>query len=605
VSWEAPPGLWLGLTIPAIVALWILRPRRPRVRVPSLLLWPASPVVRQSARPWQRLRNHPLLWIQIIAAALLAIAAARPFLAGAGDDRDVVVFLDASGSMRAVDVTPDRFTEAKRLVVDLARGLGPSERLTVVRVDGDPRILVAGARGDGQVEAALRNEAAGYAPGDMRNATALATSFVRQGAEWVLVGDGGMGIPDDVRVPANTTLRHIPVGRVGDNVAITGLSLREIAPGALAVQAALKSTGARPITGRLQILAEGELVGARDWSIEPGGESYVTWTGLSSGPAWFEARLTGVTVERNVLPHDDQAWVASPRTGDASVLLVSDGNLFLERALTLDQRLSAFRAAPADWSDLAGQRQSAITVFDGIWPEPEPAGSALYVRPAAGSQFTPGQMRPSADHPLLRFVDWSDVHVAAARNPGLDGTWETVIDSDGGPILAVRTVGSRREAVLTFPLTQSDLPLRPAYPILMANLLEWLLPALDSSPQSVLLGSPLSLEVSPLTEQVSVELPDGSREELAPPWPPRPLHVAVPGVYHLVQSNSGGTQTRVFTSDGYHPLEGDPTPRQPSAAGTDDRSGPPSQPDRPLWPLVAAAILALSLVEWWVDGRGR
>src|SRR5947207_547073 len=83
MSWEQLGALWLGLAVPAIVVLWMLQPRRPRLRVPSLMLWSRSPAVRQSARPWQRLRNHPLLWIQIAAALLLALAAARPFLAGA------------------------------------------------------------------------------------------------------------------------------------------------------------------------------------------------------------------------------------------------------------------------------------------------------------------------------------------------------------------------------------------------------------------------------------------------------------------------------------------------------------------------------------------
>ena len=43
MNWEAPAALALGLALPAIVALWLLRPRRPRLRVPSLFLWPGSP----------------------------------------------------------------------------------------------------------------------------------------------------------------------------------------------------------------------------------------------------------------------------------------------------------------------------------------------------------------------------------------------------------------------------------------------------------------------------------------------------------------------------------------------------------------------------------
>jgi len=605
MSWEAPAALWLGLTVPAVLLLWILRPKRPRVRVSSLMLWTLSPAVRQSAQPWQRLRNHPLLWVQIVAAALLALAAAKPFLAGAGENADIVVLLDASGSMRATDVEPDRFGAAQRAVLDVARGLAPGERLTVIRLDQEPRIIVAGARAESQVQAALRGEEAGYGPPNVASALALAAGVVQGPAQWVLLSDGGIVLPEESRIPPGTTVRFVEIGRAVGNVAVTSLSVREVGPNALAIQAALRNVGDGDVSGRLQLLADGALVGARDWSLAPRAEGYVTWTGLSSGPAWFEARLTGVPAEVNALAHDDEAWAALPRARESSALLVSSGNLFLERALTLDQRLRAFRAEPSDWQSLGSPGQYAVTVFDGIWPEAPPTGAALIVGPRVGSEFSPTQVQPVTSHPLMRHVDWSEVQVARARQVALDPTWETVIDSDRGPLLAIRSDGARREALLTFSLGQSDLPLRPAFPVLMTNLLEWLLPALDPAPQAVALGSPLSLDASPLSEQVWVELPDGGREELAPPWPPRPFYSPRPGVYRVVQATPGGAQELLVTTNGYHPLEADLTPRRPSlpSAEIDARAG--FQAAMTFWPFLAMAVLGLSFVEWWIDARGR
>src|SRR5438128_1144849 len=107
--------------------------RRPRMRIPSVLLWPPSTAERRSARPWQRLRNHPLLWLQLLVALLLAIAAAQPFLPAEASDQRVVVLLDASGSMRAHDISPSRWDAARAAVVDLTRTLGPDQTLSVIR----------------------------------------------------------------------------------------------------------------------------------------------------------------------------------------------------------------------------------------------------------------------------------------------------------------------------------------------------------------------------------------------------------------------------------------------------------------------------------------
>ena len=73
---EAPCGS--ASTIPAILLLWVLKPRRPRLRVPSLMLWPGSPAERQSARPWQRLRNHPLA-VAPVRSPPCSRGAAHPF----------------------------------------------------------------------------------------------------------------------------------------------------------------------------------------------------------------------------------------------------------------------------------------------------------------------------------------------------------------------------------------------------------------------------------------------------------------------------------------------------------------------------------------------
>ncbi len=605
MSWEQPGALWLALAAPVILLLWMLRPRRPRLRVPSLMLWERSPTVRQSARPWQRLRNHPLLWIQLLAALLLALAAARPFLAGADQARQLVVLLDASGSMRATDVAPDRFSAARSIVLDLARDLGPGERITVVRLDQEPRLLVAGAQSESQVRAALEREAPGFGPPDVAATVALAASVAAGPAEWVLVGDGGIAIPEDTRLPPETSFRFVPVGGAAANVAVTGLSLREVAPDVLAVQAALRNTGATAVSGRLQLLAEGELVAAQEWSVEPRAETFVTWTGLSAAPAWYEARISGVAPEANALLHDDEAWAGVPRSGVSSLLLVSPGNLFLERALTLDPRVQAFRAEPSDWSALSSQGAYGMTVLDRMWPEALPRGNVLLVGPPVGPEFAPTEAWPVASHPLLRYVDWSDVHIRAAYRAPLDASWETLVDSDGGPLLAVRTEGTRRQALLTFALDRSDLALRPAFPVLIANLMEWLLPGLDPAPRAVPLGTSFSVDASALSDEVWIELPGGGREELAPPWPPRPFTPTQPGVYRAVEAGPDGERQLVFTTNGYHPLEADLTARSVTIPAPDESMGSLLRGGVAVWPLVAALVLGLSLLEWWLDARGH
>jgi Ca-activated chloride channel family protein len=600
---ESPSAFWLGLAVPAIILLWVLRPRRPRLRVPSIMLWPSSPAERKAAKPWQRLRNHPLLWIQLLLALLLMMAAARPFLPAEATARHLIVLLDASGSMRARDVEPDRFSAACAAVLELARGLGPGQEMTVLRLDERPRVLVAGARGVAQLEEALAAEEASFGETDVAAAIALATGLTVGPAEWVMVGDGGLALPENALRPAGTSYRFIPIGQPAGNVAVTGLSARRDAQ-QLVIQASVLNAGPQPVSGRLQLLAEGQLVSAREWQLDPGKESYITWSHLPTDASWYEVRLSGVPAEANALEQDDMAWEAIGVGGESEILLVTPGNSFLARVLGVQGGLRAFQAAPADWAGLVSQGASyPLTILDRTWPDNLPSGNFLLVGPPTGEEFRPGRQWTRPDHPLLRHVDWSEVSVASARKLPIDDSWETVIDSDGGPLLAIRTVGGRREAALAFDLSNSDLPLRPAFPVLIANLLDWLLPREDA-PRKVLAGSELILDPSPLAQQIWVESPEGVRKELAPPWPPETFRPSSPGIYRVTQEWEGGRQQSLLLAGGFQPQEVDLTPRHIDLPTSDGTSFPPARGAFSLWPWIAAAILLLSLLEWWVDARG-
>src|SRR5206468_11560314 len=107
MTFLAPAAAMLALTIPAIVALYFLKIRRPTRIVPALHLWPNQIRDRQANVPWQRLRPSWLLFLQLLAAAVLVAAALQPALpAGAALARHSLVLVDASASMQATDLTP-------------------------------------------------------------------------------------------------------------------------------------------------------------------------------------------------------------------------------------------------------------------------------------------------------------------------------------------------------------------------------------------------------------------------------------------------------------------------------------------------------------------
>ena len=633
MSFESPGGLWLLAAIPFILLLWMLRPRRPRMRIPSVMLWPASSAERRSARPWQRLRNHPLLWLQVLVALLLAIAAAQPFIPAEAADQRLIVLLDASGSMRAHDVAPSRWDAARAAVTDLTRTLGPDQTVSVIRADDAPRILVTDTRDAALVESILADETPAFGAIDTATTLSLAAGIARGvPSEWVLVGDGDFPEATPAAgtgVPPQTRFRFVRIGSSSAaNLSLTGLTLRSDGS-SYAAQLGIRNASDMRVNGAVQLLAEGGAVVANsEWSAEPHQDTYVAWSGVEVGPHWFEARLVNTSLnppEANALDSDDSAWAAADPANSTQqrALLVTAGNTFLERALALQGSVRTFKVSPTDWPALVAQGDAAmyaLLVVDRQSASTDaPPSNALYVGGATGATFQPRVIAPRSDHPLLRNVDFSDVRIGRAAQLPADEAeaWESVVDSDGGPLLVVRTVRDgervRREALLTFALGDSDLPLRPAFPVLMANLLQWLAPRPDGMPQNVAPGVSLQLDASPLASSVHIEsVSDASAppEQLAPPWPPRSFRPPRPGVYRALEEDPDGSVTTYVVADGFSQTESDLSPREPTAlVSRTTQSSDVGQVLRSVrsgvWPWLLAILLGLAAIEWVVDARGR
>ena len=152
MSWLNPGAAWALLLMPALIALYMLRPRPFRRPVSSLRLWRTVPQVTRSQI---RLRRPPLtllLLLQILLLAAGAFALLRPALtAPAG--RHLVLLLDASGSMLTVEGGRSRFEQARAVVAArAARYFGPTDLeregdrgLPGPRAGG-PLVLAAGSR---------------------------------------------------------------------------------------------------------------------------------------------------------------------------------------------------------------------------------------------------------------------------------------------------------------------------------------------------------------------------------------------------------------------------------------------------------------------------
>jgi hypothetical protein len=163
-------------------------------------------------------------------------------------------------------------------------------------------------------------------------------------------------------------------------------------------------------------------------------------------------------------------------------------------------------------------------------------------------------------------------------------------------------------ALIPFDLRQSNLPLSPAFPILMSNVLSYLSPPGVVQSTEIHTGDAESLSPLPQVERVRVAGPNEQAVEFrAGQGPITYASTDVPGLYRVQQIVQGGQQTvddDLFAANLADADESDIRPRLSGLANNGLIDAGVTMLQKEFWGLLAALVLPLLLFEWfWFHRR--
>ncbi len=616
MSLLTPAMLGLGILIPILILLYLLKVRRLEYPVSSTLLW--QDLLRDLAahEPWQRLHWSVLLVTQILIVGLVVLALARPFfVVQAQEAVHAVLVLDASASMQATDVEPSRFEVARRAARQTLRDLGEGSVATIVLAKSQPEVLAPATDDRQSLERAIDAAEVSFGPADIQQALVLATTLgpERGRLRVYLFTDGAFGELKGFDAEG-IDIRLVSVGVDGENQAITGLAARPDPQNARRFQlfTRVRNYGDQPARTTFSLQVDGQLSESRQIDLPPGEAQEFMFSDLPLGAKAVEAHLAG----SDHFPLDNAAYAVLDVRRSSEILLVSQGNLFLEKVLGLLPNSEVFRVAPRRYFSIDADRYDVV-VFDGFLPDSMPRGSALVINPPESSLFTiDGELRRprirhwERDDPVLQFVDLRDVAIARAQRIAPPGWARTLIESDDAPLLLAGEHDGQRTVIMPFDIRQSNLPLSAAFPIMMANILGYLEPGGQAAQRDLHPGDAITIAPLPQAEDLVIRRPSG---------PPKTIHVegqpitfadtGEPGLYGVSQRAAGQTiLEELFAVNASDEQESDIRPRtvllgngRPLQAGTQADLVPVN---REIWLWLAPLALGLLLFEWfWFHRR--
>jgi von Willebrand factor type A domain/Aerotolerance regulator N-terminal len=619
LSLLTPVALALGITLPIVVIFYLLKVRRRDEEVSSTFLW--NDLVRDLAahEPLQRLRWNLLLLLQLLALALITGAVARPFAQQTGEKPvQAILLLDGSASMQAKDVQPSRFAKA----VDAARttltNLPDNSAATAILAAAHPQVLVAATQDRQQVDKALQQAQPSGAAADMREALLLARSLGGDPASRriYLFTDGAFSLPADLP----DDLGSVQVTQVGNgstgNLAVTTLSSRPDPQDNRKQQlfARVQNFSDSEQQAVVSMDVDGQNIENRNVDLTPNGESDQIFDQLPAGASYASVAVNELNGQDG-LALDDSAFAVLTQRKPAQVLLVSDGNQFLEKVLTLLPNVDLYRIASSRYLGVEADRFDII-VFDKYLPPLLPRGNLLVVNPpdrgaypSTGSVTRPRVTSWDREDPILSFVDLRDLNITRASKLDVPRWAKPLITAgDGTPLMIAGQDGDRRVTILPFDLQQSNLWTMSAFPILMSNIVNYLSPPGVVQTAQIQTGSPESLAPLPQVQSVRVTSPGNQVNEFRTGQGPISYAATdTPGLYRVQQIVQGGQQTvedDLFAANLSNPDESDLRPRLTGLNNPGPVEAGLATLQKEFWGILAAVVLPLLLFEWfWFHRR--
>lgn len=634
----APIALVAVPLLGVIVVLYLLKLRRPTTRVGSLVLWSSLLRDREANSLWQRLHVSPLLLLQLLILGLLILAFARPWVpSGEAVGQNAVLVVDVSASMGSRDQAggPSRLDQAKAQAKNIVDALPDGATAMLIASTDHATLVVPSTDDRSRVRSAIDGLTTQVQQSDMVEALKLAGAVASRQANsavW-LFSDGAFPAAGGqvAALPARFTFVQVGATRRAEgNQGITALDLQK-GGGGLDLFMQVSNSEPVSVSRRLDLLADDVPWSARNIEIGPGKTAEVVVPDVPLSARVLQAQLAG----SDALAVDDVAWVVNRASVPANVLLVTDDDRFLELSLSLLPTVTLYKVAPKDYKPGATVNGVSfdLTIFDGGVPtstlQTLPGGAIMLFSPQAGNRLvdvsgvvsavvpTAGaglsDSDQSARDPLLRFVDLSGVHVARAQKIILPNWAHAVVDSDAGPLVIAGERDNRNLVVFAFDLHDSDLPLQTAFPLLMRNLVTYLLPLpAGGLPAAVSPGAPVSISrVSDSVTSIVLEEPDAQEQTWSADTISQSLAyggTSSPGVYYVTQYTGDQivaqeafavnlfSQAESLTPPNSKPSL--PMGAQNEPTGAENSSTSEGIFRRELWPLVALLGICVLLVEW-------
>lgn len=525
--------LWpvaLAVFIPGIILLYLLKQKVVNQKISALNLWKEAYENVQASTPWEKFRNNILMYMQIAALLLLILALMSPYITGSGSEySNVLIIIDNSASMSGLySEDESKLDVAKEQAADYVNS-NDGTRYTIMTVSNTPELIISGSDDKGRVSDAVNNIETTDIAGSLDQAASMVQSLVAAWKSYKVIA-----FTDSSANMQNINCEVVDLSIQGNNGAIQSLSHTVSEDGTVKVMARVDNYGSNSLNTDVNLYIGNKLYDIQNVTVEAGESSIVYFKDIASGK--YNSILAGNTPylmaelnSKDMLAGDNIVYDILDNGSENKILLVTDKNTFLEKALKISGSQTIDKVQPKD-AEAADIEEYSLVVYDGVLPgELSETGNIIFINPPASDVeketegwqkdiFIYGKKSKSSVIRTLKgnvteYIEdysFSSLDVLGFKTP----KWAKAFFETGSKLSAgyLGNYNGRMVAVIGFDLHNTDFPLQTEFPIFMYNLLRETMSARITEKSVYNAGEAVSIQKKGKSEKVVVTKPDGTKE---------------------------------------------------------------------------------------------
>lgn len=522
--------------IPVII-LYLLKKEHKEIEISSTFLWEKVIKDLEVNKPFSRLNKHILLLLQLLVLLFLVIFLTKPyFMTDEPLYNEVLIVVDNSLSMSKQSENKSLLDLAKEDIVKQIKKSNNQTKYTVITYNSKISNLIQLSSNKSEVINIIKDINQSLSHDNQNRVESIIDGFLQVDSEVqvLLYTDKELEIDS-----SDIMLNHY--SSTEKNIAISSLVYVNVENG-IDILVTIENYDNELVNTDLLIYSDNKMIDVVKLSLKNG----ITNELIKLNSSDIKTITAKLDIDDSI-EFDNIRYLSIQKQKLNKVLLISSGNLYLEKALSILDNVELYKT-----EELTIESGYDMYVFDGELPEILPSdGNILFVNPSKSTKyFDLGELNSYGNIKINNTELMNSINENFIVENGIEIKSEylnTDVLFNDKPIIKSGKIEKVKVVVIGFSIFDSDIALKIGFPVLISNIYDFLLSNHSYFNSNILVNETVDVSLLPTTISADISNPKLEITTIAPPFPSDKYdNTSEVGFYVLEQKYENGFEKTVF-----------------------------------------------------------